>query len=92
MKFIGVNEQYFETNLIGVSEKDSIEHIQSSELILLWFDEDGNELIIEFLVVLPFTPSTHRCLSLFSIYTTPPPSCPDPSTCAQLDRFLSLPA
>lgn len=47
MKFIGVNEQYFETNLIGVSEKDSIEHIQSSELILLWFDEDGNELIID---------------------------------------------
>ena len=47
MKFRGVNEQYFETQLIGFSDKHSIENLQSSELILLWFDEDGNELIID---------------------------------------------
>ena len=47
MKFRGVNEQYFETKLIGLSDKHSIENLQSSELILLWFDDDGNELIID---------------------------------------------
>ena len=47
MKYKGKDHQYFETGWVKQENAKSIEHLESSELLLLWFDSDGNTLVID---------------------------------------------
>lgn len=47
MKFIGKNQEYFEASTITIHQKQLVEHSEHSELILLWFEQDNNLLVID---------------------------------------------
>ena len=47
MKFLGKNNEYFETDKVDLSNKQLLESSKPSELMLVWFQSDNNRLKVD---------------------------------------------